>query len=373
MKVIVACGGTSGHVNPAIAIANEIKTRHPDAEILFFGTKTNIESKLVPQAGYNIEFISANGFTRKMTFKAIKHNIKAVKTFLTTSRKVRKKIKEFSPDVAIGTGGFVSAPVLFAASKMKIPTVIHEQNCFAGVATQMLAKRVDKIFLSFPISNKLDAEASAQMLVGNPAKQEFFTADRITARKALGIGENEKVVLSVGGSLGARKINDAFCRMAERTCEEERLILFHGASKDYGYVLEKLGEKSSHKNIHIYEYIYNMSEIMAAADIIISRSGAGALTEIAALGRPSILIPSPNVAENHQYFNAKTFADKGASILIEEKDLDGNALYDTVCSLCNDGITLKQMGDAAKTFAGPDTAKLICDEIDKMVDKKTVG
>ena len=367
MKVIVACGGTSGHVNPAIAIANEIKNRHPDAEILFFGTKTNIESKLVPQAGYDIEFITANGFTRKKTYKAIKHNIKAINTFISTSRKVRKKIKEFSPDVAIGTGGFVSAPVLFAASKMKIPTVIHEQNCFAGVATQMLAKRVDKIFLSFPISNKLDADESSQMLVGNPAKQEFFTADRETARNALGIGDNEKVILSVGGSLGARKINDAFCRMAERTFEEERLVLYHGASKDYGYVLEILGEKASHKNIHVYEYIYNMAEIMAAADLIISRSGAGALTEIAALGRPSVLIPSPNVAENHQYFNAKTFSDKGAAILIEEKDLDGDQLYEAVCSLCDDGIKLKQMGESAKSFASPQTAKLICDEIDRMV------
>ncbi len=367
MKVIVACGGTSGHVNPAIAIANEIRSRHPDADILFFGTETNIEASLVPKAGYEIEFISANGFTRKKTFKALKHNVKALNTFFATSRKVRKKIKEFNPDVAIGTGGFVSAPVLFAASKMKIPTVIHEQNCFAGVATQMLAKRVDKIFLSFPISNKLDADESKQILVGNPAKQEFFTANREAARIALGISENEKVVLSVGGSLGARKINDAFCRMAERTVEEERLVLHHGASRDYGYVLEKLGEKSSHKNIHVYNYIYNMSELMAAADLIISRSGAGALTEIAALGKASVLIPSPNVAENHQYFNAKTFSDKGAAVLVEEKDLDGDSLYDLVCELCNDSLKLKQMGSAAKTFAGPQTAKLICDEIEKMI------
>ena len=367
MRVIIACGGTSGHVNPAIAIANEIKKRYSDAEILFFGTETNIEASLVPKAGYNIEFISANGFTRKSTFKAIKHNIKALNTFFSTSRKVRKKIKEFNPDIVIGTGGFVSAPVLFAASKMKIPTAIHEQNAFAGVATKMLAKRVDKIFLSFPVSNKLDADESKQILVGNPAKQEFFTAERETARASLGISETEKVVLSVGGSLGARKINDAFCKMAERTFEEEILTLYHGASRDYYYVIKKLGDKANHKNIHIYEYIYNMSEIMAAADLIISRSGAGALTELAAVGKPSILIPSPNVAENHQYFNAKTFSDKGAAVLIEEKDLDGEKLYELVCELCNDGHRLKQMGDAAKTFAGPNTSKLICDELEKMI------
>ena len=367
MRVIVACGGTSGHVNPAIAIADEIKKRYPEAEFLFFGTKTNIEASLVPKAGYNIEFISANGFTRKATFKAFKHNIKALNTFFSTSRKVRKRIKEFSPDIVIGTGGFVSAPVLFAASKMKVPTAIHEQNAFAGVATKMLSKHVDKIFLSFPLSNKLDSDESKQILVGNPAKHEFFTVDRASARASLGISETEKVILSVGGSLGARKINDAFCRMAEKTFDEERLSLYHGASRDYSYVLEKLGDKSAHKNIHIYEYIYNMSEIMAAADIIISRSGAGALTELAAVGKPSILIPSPNVAENHQYFNAKTFSDKGAAVLIEEKDLDGDKLYDLVCELCNDSLRLKQMGAAAKTFARPETSKLICDEIEKML------
>jgi len=250
---------------------------------------------------------------------------------------------------------------------MKIPTAIHEQNAFAGVATKMLAKRVDRIFLSLPVSNKLDADESKQLLVGNPAKQEFFTVDRSSARTSLGISENEKVVLSVGGSLGARKINDAFCKIAEKTCEEERLTLYHGASRDYSYVLEKLGDKAEHKNIHIYEYIYNMAEIMAAADIVISRSGAGALTELAAVGKPSILIPSPNVAENHQYFNAKTFADKGAAVLLEEKDLDGEQLYELICALCNDGVKLKQMGAAAKTFANPNTAKFICEEIEKMI------
>lgn len=369
MKVIIACGGTSGHVNPAIAIANEIKLRHSDAEILFFGTKNNIEATLVPNSGYDIEFISANGFTRKRTLKAFKHNIKALKTFFDTSRKVKKKIKNFSPDVVIGTGGFVSAPVLFAASQMKIPTAIHEQNCYAGVATQMLSKRVDRIFLSFPVSNKLESKPSAQLLVGNPAKREFFETERSSARKALGIGEDERVVLSVGGSLGARKINEAFCRMAERTSEEERLVLYHGASKDFDYVNEILGDKANHKNINIYRYIYNMSQIMAAADLVISRSGAGALTELAAVGKPSILIPSPNVAENHQYFNAKTFADAGAAILIEEKDLDGDKLYELVCDLCNDGTKLKNMGNAAKRFADPLTATRICEEIERLISK----
>lgn len=369
MKAVIACGGTSGHVNPAIAIANEIKRRHPDAEILFFGTKNNIESSLVPYAGYNIEYITANGFTRKNTAKAIRHNVKALLTFFSTSNRVKRIIREFKPDIAIGTGGFVSAPVLYAASKMHIPTAIHEQNAFAGVATQMLAKRVDRIFLSFPLSNELKADKSIQLLVGNPAKQEFFMASREKSRISLGLSGSEFAVLSVGGSLGARRINEAFCVMAEKTAEEERLTLFHGASGGYRDVLEKLGNKAKNPRIHIYEYIYNMSEIMAAADLIIARSGAGTLSELAALGKPSILIPSPNVAENHQYFNAKTFADKGAAVLIEEKDLDGEALYELVCELCADKARLKAMGAAAKTFARPDTAKDICSEIDKMLQK----
>ncbi len=369
MKIIVACGGTSGHINPAIAIANEMKLRHPDAEILFIGTENNREADLVPRAGYKIMFVKANGFTRAKTLKAAKHNIKALFTFASTSSKLRKIIREFAPDVAIGTGGFVSAPVMYTASKMHIPTVIHEQNAFAGVTTKMLASRVDKIFLSFPLKNKLNCPENRCVLTGNPIKREFLTKTREEARKELGIDENVPVVLSCGGSLGAREINDAFCKMAVLSAKEGMIIHYHGASSDYARVIETLGETAKAPNLHIMEYIYNMPTVMAAADIVINRSGAMTLTEIAALGKASILIPSPNVAENHQYYNAKTYSDIGAAVLIEEKDLDGEKLYSLVKDLCSDRERLKKMEKAALSLAKTDAAEKICEETEKVMLK----
>jgi UDP-N-acetylglucosamine--N-acetylmuramyl-(pentapeptide) pyrophosphoryl-undecaprenol N-acetylglucosamine transferase len=367
MKILVACGGTSGHINPAIAIANEMKIRHPDADILFIGTKNNREADLVPRAGYNITFVKANGFTRAKTFKALKHNIKALFTFASTSAKLRKVIKNFAPDVAIGTGGYVSAPVMYAACKLGIPSVIHEQNAFAGVTTKMLASRVDRIFLSFPLKNKLDCPPEKCLLTGNPIKREFLTKTREAARKELGIDENASVVLSCGGSLGAREINDAFCEMAKLSAEEGIITHFHGASSDYERVIEKLGDTASAPNLHIMEYIYNMPDVMAAADIVINRSGAMTLTEIAALGKASVLIPSPNVAENHQYYNAKTYSDAGAAVLIEEKDLDGKKLYELVKDLCSDKNRLHEMENAALSLAKTNAAEEICAETEKLI------
>ena len=369
MRFLVACGGTAGHINPALAIANELKSRCPDAEFLFVGTKNNREAELVPRAGYKIEFIEANGFTRKTTFKAIKHNIKALCTFAGATSRVRKIIKNFAPDMAIGTGGFVSAPVIYTASKMKIPCVIHEQNAFAGVTTQMLAPRVDKIFLSFPIKNKLKCDETKCLLTGNPIKQDFLNITRAQARAELGLDETVPVVLSCGGSLGARKINEAFCTIARKSAEEEIIVHYPGASADYKYVCEKLGDVLEKPNINVFEYIYNMPTVMAACDVVINRSGAMTLTEIAALGKASILIPSPNVTENHQYHNARTYSDVGAAILIEEKDLDGEKLYTLLKELCTDKVKLREMEAAAKNLARTDAAGRICDEIEAMLKK----
>lgn len=368
MNILVACGGTAGHINPAIAIANEMKLRHPDANILFIGTENNREADLVPRAGYKIKFVKANGFTRAKTFKATKHNIKALMTFASTSLKLRKIFKEFSPDVAIGTGGFVSAPVMYTASKLRIPSVIHEQNAFAGVTTKMLAPRVDKIFLSFPIKNKLNCPDSKCVLTGNPIKREFLSKTRDEARRELGIPDDVPMVLSCGGSLGARQINDAFCTMARLSAEEDLIVHYHGASSDYNRVVENLGDIAKADNLNIFEYIYNMPTVMAAADIVINRSGAMTLTEIAALGKASVLIPSPNVAENHQYYNAKTYSDAGAAVLIEEKDLDGEKLYTLVKELCCDKVRLHKMERAALSLAKTNAAEKICEETEKIIE-----
>ncbi len=368
MNILVACGGTAGHINPAIAIANEMKLRHPEANFLFVGTENNREADLVPRAGYKMEFVKASGFTRAKTLKAVRHNAKSLITFASTSRKLRRIIKDFAPDVAIGTGGFVSAPVMYTASKMGIPSVIHEQNAFAGVTTKMLAPRVDRVFLSFPIKNNLNCSEDKCTITGNPIKREFLSKTRKAAREELGIGDETPVVLSCGGSLGARAINDAFCVMARLSAADGIITHFHGASSDYSRVMETLGNDAYAPNMHIMEYIYNMSTIMAAADIIINRSGAMTLTEIAALGKASVLIPSPNVAENHQYYNAKIYSDAGAAVLIEEKDLDGEKLYELVKELCADRARIREMEKAALSLAKTDAAEKICEETEKVME-----
>lgn len=369
MKFIVVCGGTSGHINPAIAIANELKLRDPSNEILFIGTADNREADLIPRAGYPMRHIKANGFSRKKNFRSVRHNIRAVNTFLKSTKEAQKIIREFHPDAVIGTGGFVSAPVMNAATRLHVTTVIHEQNAFAGVTTKMLAPKVDRIYMSFPLSNKLKCDDSKCFLSGNPVKREFFETDRISARNSLGIPENAKVVLSCGGSLGARRINEAFCVMAKHSAEDGQVIHYHSASAGYDDVVSSIGEAAEKDNIRVFKYIYNMPQVMAASDIVISRSGAMSLAEIAALGKPSVLIPSPNVAENHQYFNAKTYEDAGASVLVEEKDLDGEALFRLIHELLGDDERLKRMSEAALKMANPDSAVMIADGIYEMLNK----
>ena len=369
MRVIVVGGGTSGHVNPAISIANEIRRRNSSAEILFIGTPNKIEADLVPKAGYKIEFIEVTGLNRRKSFKAYKYNIKSIWKFFAAKQKVKKIIKIFKPDIVIGTGGYVSAPVMDTAAKIGIKTVIHEQNAFAGVTTKMLANKVDKVLLSFVLSNELNCDKSKTVIVGNPVRQDFWEQNRIDARKKLGISEDEHVVLSTGGSLGARVVNEAFCEMAVLSSRENLINIYHSASRDYAYVTDKLKDIDLNK-IHITEYIYNMSEIMAAADLIINRSGASTLCEIAAMGKPSILIPSPNVTENHQFYNAKNFVDAGAAIMIEEKDLNGRVLYELTRELVWDKRKLYNMGENAKKLAQPKAAENIYSEIMEVYNKK---
>lgn len=366
MKAIIACGGTSGHINPAISIADEIKRREPDSEILFIGTENKLEADLVPRAGYPIEFIEVRGLSRAKTLKGISDNLKTAGKFIKASRRVKKIIKEFSPDVVIGTGGYVSAPVLSTAARMKCKTAIHEQNAFAGVATKMLSKKADIVFLSFPLVKPLPCSDDKLIVVGNPVNPSFVGKTKEESRKKLGLSETDKIVVSFGGSLGAAKVNDAFRDMALISDKKSDFIHIHGASGGYDKLVVELDGKVSDK-IRVCKYIYDMPDVMAAADVVIARSGAMTLTELSALGRASILIPSPNVTENHQYFNAKTYSDADAAILIEEKDLTGEVLFNELYALLNDPYRVRSMALAAKTLAKPDSLSRIYEEIKKIL------
>ncbi len=369
MKIMIAGGGTSGHINPAIAVAEELRRRDSKTEILFVGTPDRLEADIVPRSGFPIEFVEVTGLSRQKSFSGMKKNISAAAKYLKAKSRVKKLIKTFSPDVVFGTGGFVSAPVLSAALESGKKTAIHEQNAFAGVVTKMLAPKVDRVFLSFPLAKPIRIKDPSCCIVGNPVKREFLSLSRTEARARLQIPEDRPLVLSCGGSLGAKVINEAFCRMARLSAAEGTILHYHGASGGYEEVLQTLGKAAEAENIKVFPYLYNMAEVMAAADLIINRSGAITLTEIAALGRASILIPSPNVTENHQYFNAKVYSDAGAAVLIEEKDLDGEKLYGIVKELLSDRKKLKSLENAAKKLAKNDAAEKICDGLELLAGK----
>ena len=366
MKILIACGGTSGHINPALAIAGELRRRHADAEFLFIGTPNHLEADLVPRAGFPIQTVEVSGLRRRLSLSAVKHNIRSVSRFVSARRKVRKILKEYNPDVVLGTGGYVSAPVLSEAAARKYPTVIHEQNAYAGVTTKMLAPKVDRVLLSFPLAHPIRCDSSKCTVIGNPVKEEFLHITKEEARLRLGIAPDAVYVLSYGGSLGARKINDAFVEMARIAAKDRAMILCHGAARDFEYVTDLLKDVAS-TDLRIHEYIYDMPLHMAAADLVIARSGAMTLTELAALGKPSVLIPSPNVTENHQYYNAKGYADVGASVLMEEKDLSGAALYETLCGLVFDKGRLCTMERAARSLAHPSATAQICDAVEGLI------
>lgn len=362
MRIIFAGGGTAGHINPALAIAGYVRSRQPDAEILYIGAKGGMEEKLVPQAGFEFRGISVQGFKRKITPKAIKDNIITVKKAISASSDSKKIIKEFKPDICIGTGGYVSGPVLRTAAKMGIPTIIHEQNAFPGVTNKMLAKNADRVMLAMPAAEKHFKEGCKFVNTGNPVRGDILTADKIKARAELGL-DSRPVILSFGGSLGARIINESLADIIARSAKDGKYQHIH-AYGQYGkwfpdLLKEKGANLESAENLDIREYINNMPACLAAADLVIARAGAITLSEVQVQGKPSILIPSPNVAENHQYHNAMSLVEKNAAVMIEEKDLTPEKLTEEIDKLASDPQRLQKYSENVKKMAVSDASKRI--------------
>ena len=353
MRVIMTGGGTGGHVYPAIAIAEKIQEKYPDSEILFIGTERGMEHKIVPQNGYEIRFITISGFDRKHMLKNAKTAVNLVKGTLQS----RAILKEFRPDVVIGTGGYVCAPVVRTAAKMGILTFIHEQNAYPGMTNKLLEKYADRVFLAFPEAAKYFKKKEKLIITGNPVRKAFREANKETARTLLSIPQDAFVVLAFGGSLGAGRINKAALPLLEFAAGQKGLCMVLATGS---YYYRKMTEKAQEKhldhadNIRILEYIDDMPNYLAAADLVISRAGALTVSEIAAGGKPAILIPSPNVTGNHQFYNAKSIADKGAAVLIEEPDLTDESLISSVLSLMNDREKLGAMAKASKAAAAKD-------------------
>lgn len=358
MRVLVTGGGTAGHINPALAIANSIRKEYPDAEILFVGAEGKMETELVPKAGYPIKTLKVQGFSRKLSLKGLAYNAKTVAYTLSASRLSAQILKEFRPDIAIGTGGYVCGPVLRKALKMHIPVLVHESNAFPGVTVKALAKDGATVLLCSEDARRHLPKNSKVVITGNPLRDEFLTPcspeKKAAARKELGLDERP-LVLSFGGSLGARRINEAMAGVLELSRSEGKLQHIHGVGKA-GWdttraLLKEKGVPLSANGIKVREYIDDMPRCMAAADLVISRCGAMTLSEIPAAGRPAILIPSPYVAENHQYHNAMALVNKDAAICIEEKDLSTESLWAAIQKITDDPARMQEMADNAAALA----------------------
>ena len=371
MNVIFTCGGTGGHINPAIAVANVMKERHPDINILFIGAQGRMEEKLVPQAGYEIKCLPGSGLSRKLNLSGIKQNVKAAKNVLTAVSACKKIIKEFKPDVIVGTGGYASFPALYAGSGMGIPTCVHESNAVPGVTTKMAAARSSRVLVSFPESAQYYRNQDKVEVVGMPVRKEFILTGKEEAKAQLGL-DHRPVVVSAFGSLGARMMNFAVADMFKLEKEDNFPFQHIHATGSFGWewmpehVASLDVDVNGDNGIDMREYIYNMPTVMAAADVIISRAGASTCNEIGASGTPSILIPSPNVTNNHQEKNARILEGHGAAIVITEDQCSGKVLYNTVQQLLEDHDRRKAMSAAVRDMVVLDSAERICDLIEHL-------
>ena len=362
MRILFAGGGTAGHINPALAVAQYIRDNDQDSEILYVGATGGMEEKLVADSGFNFKGIKISGFSRKISLESFKKNIVTVKRIVTSSNESRSIIKDFKPDICMGTGGYVSGPILRVASKMGVPIVIHEQNAFPGVTTKMLSKYAKRVMLAMPQAKEYLSQNCNIVNTGNPVRKDILTADKDDSRRLLGLDERP-VILSFGGSLGAKVINEAVAELIAKEAKHGKYQFIHAYGKYGRWFPDLLKEKGvdldNCKNIHISEYLNNMPTCLAAADLCICRAGAISLSEIQVQGKPAILIPSPNVAENHQYHNAMALVKNNAAEIIEEKDLDSGKLVEMVKKLVNNPIKLKEFERNLKNMAIFDS----CDRI----------
>lgn len=368
-KILFATGGTGGHINPALAVAGYIRENYPKAEILFVGTADRMEAQLVPTAGYDFKTIEIQGFSRELNFEGFKHNIKTVNLLFKSEGQAKKIIEDFKPDVVIGFGGYVSGPVLSVAARMGIPTAVHEQNAFPGVTNKNLAKKVDVVMLTAPEAEKLLKPKNPCVVTGLPIRGEIISANKEFARAEMKL-DSRPLILSMGGSLGARAINEAVKYLILHRFEKKDCYYLHATGKAGASMIDDIGKDvdlNANPQIMLREYINDMDRCLAAADLVVCRAGASSLSEIQALGKPSILVPYPYAAENHQYYNAKTMSDRDAAILIEEKDFTGERLLSEVEKLLSKPERLKKMGENARAMAILDASQRITECVCKIV------
>lgn len=365
LKVIVSGGGTGGHIFPAVSIANELKERFPETDILFVGALGKMEMERVPAAGYRIIGLPVMGFPRKPSFKMLTFFLKLFKSM----RMANRVIADFKPDVAIGVGGFASGPVLKAAVRNGVPAVLQEQNSYAGVTNKLLAARVNKICVAYPHMERY-FPAEKIVLTGNPIRKNLIEAvvNKSVALEYFKLDAEKPVVLIVGGSLGARTLNESVMANIELIRETEAQIIWQTGSYYYKEMLERLGNETP-ANLHPMEFVSRMDLAYAVADVVISRAGAGTISELCLLGKPSVLVPSPNVAEDHQTKNAMALVENEAALLIKDADSREQLMKETF-SLLNDKSRLKSLSENIRKLGRPHAAKDIVDVILAVVESQ---
>lgn len=368
MRYLMCGGGTGGHINPALAIAKAIEERDKDAVIEFVGTSRGLETKLVPQAGYKLNTVDVYGFKRKLTLK----NIKALYKAMTSVYDAKKIVSAFKPDMVIGTGGYASWPCVKAAAKLGVPTLIHEQNIFPGVTTKKLSFYAKTVCISFDESRVYFDKKNQNKLVltGNPVNKNPFTREE--ARKKLNLSDEDIYILSCGGSLGADKVNsycmDEMSYFKGKAHVKQIHAVGHIGWEKYRRIADEKGLLND-RNFEVVEYINDMPLRQAAADIVISRAGAMTYSELACLGRATIFIPSPNVAEDHQYKNASVMKAAGAAEVYRENQLDGKILASAINDLIQNSAKRKDMENKMKAFGKPKALEKIADEVFKLAGK----
>ena len=364
MKILFTCGGTAGHINPALALAGMFQERE-GAEILFVGADGGMEQKLVPIGGYAIKTVKISSFYRQMNLNGIKHNLNTVHNLLTSPAEAKRILKEFKPDLVVGTGGYASYPVVKQAAKMGIPTAVHESNAEPGLTTKMLSKCVDKVMVGFEESKKHYSHPERCEVTGTPVRGDFFSMTREEARTKLGIQDNRPLVVTTWGSLGAQVMNEHMVDFVAREVADGCPFhhIYGVGQRYYQKVTEGIAAKNidlgEYPDVDVRDYIYDMPVVMAAADVVLSRAGASTIAEISAIDKPSILVPSPNVTANHQEKNARVLADRGAAVLMLEKDCSGKALYKQVCSMLEHPDSLKMMSTKLKELSVVDANERI--------------
>lgn len=375
MRVLISCGGTGGHINPGLAIADLIKEKYPDSEFLFAGTPKGMEAKLVPQAGYKLETIKVAGFQRKLSLENIGRNIKAVAYLTTSGKRAKEIIKGFDPDIAIGTGGYAAGPVIRKAAKMGIPTAIHEQNAYPGVTNRLLSKDVDHVMLTVKEALKfMDKGRFEYSVTGLPVRSGINHMTKAEARRKLGFN-GDFTILSFGGSLGAGCINETMIETVKwHTGKKLNINHIHGYGGNgrdvFPDAMKAAGIPLKSDRLRITEYINDMDVCLAAADLVICRSGASTLAELEAAGKASILIPSPIVAGNHQYHNAMVLGKAGAAEVIEQKDVTSERIISEIEKLYKDPDKVEVMSKCAAELHLNDTNQRILAVVEKLLEKK---